>query len=189
MLWVRALLQPACLYSLARCLITIASLMRAYLGPVICRKCYNLSANGACAWLAANCPRWSEMIVVISWRGNNNRQQRFDLMERCYLNQFIYLFIYLFYSFYIFYLFYLFIVLWVHSDKWVQKIMTIMSILMIIFIFTFHTTHDSRMISNVNHSLAFTFDHVSPIHNRHFVNLLPVLLQFDLHFRSCITHS
>ena len=33
-----------------------------------------------CAWSAANRPRWSEMIVVISWWGNNiNRQQRFDL--------------------------------------------------------------------------------------------------------------
>ena len=39
------------------------------------------SVDRACAWPAANRPRWSAMIVTISWRGNNNRQQRFDLME------------------------------------------------------------------------------------------------------------
>ena len=50
MLWVRASLWPACLYPWARCLNSIAVLTRAYLGPVICGKCYNLSADGgACS--------------------------------------------------------------------------------------------------------------------------------------------
>ena len=52
-----------------------ASLTRAYLGPVGCGECYNQSADGACACPVANCPRWSQMVVMISWRGN--RQQRF----------------------------------------------------------------------------------------------------------------
>ena len=34
-----------------------------------------------CAWSVANRPMWSEMIVAIFWRGNNYRQQRFDLMK------------------------------------------------------------------------------------------------------------
>ena len=79
MLWVKARLRPACLYPWARRLISIASLTRAYLGLV----------DGACSWPAANRPSWSKMIVVISWRGNNNRQQHFDLMERCYVKPFI----------------------------------------------------------------------------------------------------
>ena len=89
MLRVRVLLQQACLYPWARCLISIALLTRAYLGPVVCGECYNLSADGACAWPAANRPRWSKMIVVISWRGNDNGQQRFDLMEMRYINPII----------------------------------------------------------------------------------------------------
>ena len=68
LLWARAPLRPACLYPWARCLISIASLTRVYLGPVVCGDCCNLSAYGACAWPAANHPTWSEMIVVISWR-------------------------------------------------------------------------------------------------------------------------
>ena len=32
---------------------------------------YNLSADKVCTWPVASHPRWSEMIVTISWRGNN----------------------------------------------------------------------------------------------------------------------
>ena len=35
------------------------------------------------------------MIVAISWRDNNIRQQRFDLMERCYLNPIIIIIIFI----------------------------------------------------------------------------------------------
>ena len=83
MLWVWAPLWLACLCPWARCLISI----RLYLGPVACGECYNVSADGACAWPATNHPSCSEVIVLISWRGNNNGQQRFDLMERCYINR------------------------------------------------------------------------------------------------------
>ena len=48
-----------------------ASLTRAHLGPVGCGEYYNLSADRACTWPVANRPRWSEMIVTISWRGND----------------------------------------------------------------------------------------------------------------------
>ena len=72
MLWVPAPpLGAAYLYPWARYLISqCASLIRAYLVPVGCGE-YFASADKACAWLVANRPRWSEMIVTISCRGNN----------------------------------------------------------------------------------------------------------------------
>ena len=62
---------------LGKILNQFASLTRAYLVPVGCGKYYNLSADRACTWPVANRSRWSEMIVMISWRGNNITQQRF----------------------------------------------------------------------------------------------------------------
>ena len=88
MLWVLALLKRACLCPWGRYLISIFFLDQSVSGTC-CGECYNLCADGACAWPAANCARWSEMIVAISWQGNDNRQQRFDLMEMGYKNPII----------------------------------------------------------------------------------------------------
>ena len=50
---------------------------RVHLGLVGCGEYYNLSTDRACTWPAVNLPRWSEMIVTISWRDNNIVTQTF----------------------------------------------------------------------------------------------------------------
>ena len=90
--------------------LNLLTLTMAYLRPVSCRKCYNLCDDGICAWPVANCPRWSKIIVAISWQDNkiniknfetksdfigksqyerSTRQQSFDLIEKHYANPII----------------------------------------------------------------------------------------------------
>ena len=44
---------------------------KAHLVTVSYGEYYNLSADWACTWQVSNRPRWSEMIAMISWRGDN----------------------------------------------------------------------------------------------------------------------
>ena len=70
MLWVRAPQWPACLYPWVRYLISICFVNHSVSGTchlwgILQSKC----RKGVC--LAGECPKWSEMIVTISWWCNN----------------------------------------------------------------------------------------------------------------------